>query len=155
MLQRARKQPLVLKRLLRYWHSGTEWFKRTEGEQSHGQRVWLHNIISVGGQKTALSVEKILSVNLQINIYIWPQEGTITQHYQSQQSSYIKADLPTLIYSLISELMSLFRDSGTSLYSAQNVPLIESNRASETRVEWVYLCRTCCICLFCHFLHAY
>lgn len=54
-------------------------------------------------------MEKILSVNLQINIYIWPQEGTITQHYQSQQSSYIKADLPTLIYSLISELMSLFR----------------------------------------------
>ncbi len=41
---------------------------------------------------------------------MWPQEGTITQHYQSQQSSCIKADRPTLIYSLISghQLMSLF-----------------------------------------------
>lgn len=55
-------------------------------------------------------MEKIPSVHLKINIYMWPQEGTITQHYRSQQSSCIKADQPTLIYSLISghQLMSLF-----------------------------------------------
>lgn len=71
-LQRAREQALVIKRLLRSLHSSPHTIS------SENTTAWRKNL------------------------YIWPQEGTITQHYQSQPSSCIKADPPTFIYSLIS-----------------------------------------------------